>query len=446
MRRLTLQKTAAVSACAMLLLMCSCSGKAEETAQSASMAQSKVEHEEGEMNRVSVAPDRTPTADEVHFTQAFHTDADELFTVLTVTGTAMPQQQLYSVSDLESLCRLSFQYETLNSRGLPVILSDGAHTFCGVNLMHFLALCGADLGGDAYLSFYGGGDTVTVKASDIDAGASLIAFSEDFTPLNAASTTQGPLYLKLSAGGRDYQLGALTKLIIGENPPADPDYLYHNRSPYDQSLDKTFTVNVYKKGSEYLGALQTKTFTTAALEQLAQAHPDAVVSGYYGTIGDAKVFPSMGVGGWQDYFTGISLAWLMTNQLEITDFSGSAAFFGRDGLQYTQVDDLRYFTGDKADYNIVNRDGLVIHGSVPMIAFAKNGYPLLPEHDHECVGYVAYNELNNALADLGIYTEIGVIKNHSGPFCACLGNRDGLYGGYRIETGGDCVRMDIYLD
>ena len=48
------------------------------------------------------------------------------------------------------------------------------------------------------------------------------------------------------------------------------------------------------------------------------------------------------------------------------------------------------------------------------------------------------------LEELGVSCEIGVVKNQSGPFVAGLGNLDGLYGGYRVETGGDCVRIDIY--
>ena len=81
-----------------------------------------------------------------------------------------------------------------------------------------------------------------------------------------------------------------------------------------------------------------------------------------------------------------------------------------------------------------------------MIACTKNGYPILPEHDHESAAYVAYNHFNQQLYQRGINTEIGVVKNHNGPFVACLGNLKGYYGGAEIETGGDCVLMKVYID
>ena len=34
----------------------------------------------------------------------------------------------------------------------------------------------------------------------------------------------------------------------------------------------------------------------------------------------------------------------------------------------------------------------------------------------------------------------------SGPFIAGLANLDGVYGGYRNETSGDCIRVDLYVD
>ena len=42
--------------------------------------------------------------------------------------------------------------------------------------------------------------------------------------------------------------------------------------------------------------------------------------------------------------------------------------------------------------------------------------------------------------------DLGVVKNHSGPFVAALGDCDGYYGGYQMETSGDCIQMDIYLN
>ena len=71
--------------------------------------------------------------------------------------------------------------------------------------------------------------------------------------------------------------------------------------------------------------------------------------------------------------------------------------------------------------------------------------------DYVCVDadgrlIMEYNQLNVKLEELGISTSVGEVKNDKGPFVACLGNLSGVFGGYQQETGGDCVRLDIYLD
>ena len=112
------------------------------------------------------------------------------------------------------------------------------------------------------------------------------------------------------------------------------------------------------------------------------------------------------------------------------------------------MDDISYFEWqDRAEqYNVINREGNVIPYAVPMIASVKNGYPIMPKHDHESEGSIAYNHLSDNLDELGVTSSIGAVKNDKGPFVACLGNLSGVFGGYQIETGGDCIRLDIYLD
>jgi len=82
---------------------------------------------------------------------------------------------------------------------------------------------------------------------------------------------------------------------------------------------------------------------------------------------------------------------------------------------------------------------------VPMIGLIKNGAPILADHTHEGLGYIAYNTFNQYLESNGIGTEIGVIKNHNGPFIACLGNRTGFYGGNQVETGNNCVLIKLFI-
>jgi hypothetical protein len=153
----------------------------------------------------------------------------------------------------------------------------------------------------------------------------------------------------------------------------------------------------------------------------------------------------MGVGGWLDYYEGIRLSWLLDRAFDWETWEGRAELIDRDGEVYAQIEDLSYFRSDSSSYYVLSEDGVQIPQTEPMLAVSKNGYPLLKDHDHESEAYVAYNQLNQNLAALGIEVETGVVKNHSGPFVACLGNYDSYYGGNQIETGGDCISIRFYI-
>ena len=127
---------------------------------------------------------------------------------------------------------------------------------------------------------------------------------------------------------------------------------------------------------------------------------------------------------------------------------GKAELVGRDGEVYNTIEDISYFDheGREDSYYIMTPDGVRIPNAVPMVACVKNGRPILKEHEHESEAYVAYNTLNCNLEKQGIMTEVGVVKNHNGPFTACVGNLDGYYGGEQMETAGDCVLIRLYLE
>ena len=56
-----------------------------------------------------------------------------------------------------------------------------------------------------------------------------------------------------------------------------------------------------------MGAVKTAQFTTAEMEKMMDENPEAVVTNYYGTIGNEEIFQYMGVGGWLDCFKGLDL-------------------------------------------------------------------------------------------------------------------------------------------
>ena len=62
-------------------------------------------------------------------------------------------------------------------------------------------------------------------------------------------------------------------------------------------------------------------------------------------------------------------------------------------------------------------------------------------------GNIDYNTFNKNVNAAGYATkDIGLVKNVSGPFVAGLADLDGVYGGYRQETSGDCIRIDFYVN
>ena len=447
------------------------------TVLSFSCLSSAAAHEDAVKIR-SAPSDRTETGQDDLFRRGMHMTyltnesspygtGEVLYRTLTLTGDALGETQIYSVRDIEELASLSLRNQATNRLGLTahgtysLPAGDGTVkvSLQGLPLVRFLQLCGLPEEG-AFVRVYGGEDwdtpalTLTwheVVSGDAAAPA-LLAFGEyGGNPLLPDETgSGGPLCLVLGQrDGRALYVDNVTRIELGTSAQSEPPYYgHHNRAPFTDSLDKTFTVNLYDRTGAVGGKpLKSAVFTTAQLEIMAREHPEQVRRGYFGTLGNQTSMQSMGLGAWLDYFEGIDLLWLLTEQAGMPLISGRAVFYGRDGLPYTEVEDLRYLTDPAVhSYTIMTQEEVEIPGAVPMLAFSKNGYPLLPEHDHDSSGYHDYNRLNQNLMAAGVATEVGVIKNHNGPFVACLGNVDGFYGGYRKETGGDCVRIDIYLD
>jgi hypothetical protein len=369
-------------------------------------------------------------------------EATALFQTLTITGDALAETEVYSVKDLEELIRLSFVNSTVYDLGL----SAAAEGYYGLDFQVFLALSGVDTSDPDLTAVCGTSEgETTISLENMEDSTYLLALSNQDGPLDA----EGPICLVRIQDGAVETIPNLTRLTLAYDAvPENPEYGYHDREPYLESEDLAFTVEVYQEGAEYLGALKTVSFTTAQLEDLMRQYPEAVVSGYYGTIGDADNYQYVGVGGWLDYFEGLDLYWLLTEQAGIEPSAGRAQLYDRDGELYSEIDDLDYLWQAHAvpeEYYVLTAEGLEITGMIPMVATVKNGAPILADHVHDDAGYIAYNTLNETLEALGVSTEVGVIKNHNGPFIACLGNRSGYYGGNEVETGNNCVTLRLYL-
>lgn len=376
-------------------------------------------------------------------------EATELFYTFTITGEALSEAQIYPIKDLEELLRLSYVNSSMNSLGLPATVSG----YYGLEFGTLLELSGVDTG-DSELNILcesDDGSRITLRLSDLvqEGVRCVLAFSDEAGPLDFYGVGEGPVCLVVEDQGTVKKYTNLFRMTIGYGEePADPQYGYHNYGPYLESRDIAFTVEVYQSGAEYLGALKTVSFTTEELEEMMRQHPEAVVRGFYGTIGNEEHFRYIGVGGWLDCFEGLDFYWLLTEKVGLSTFSGRAELYDRDGLLYTEIDDLGYFSQahERAEeYYVMSAAGLKITGMIPMLATVKNGAPILPNHTHDGEDYIAYNTLNQSLEAAGVSTEVGVVKNHNGPFIACLGNRSGYYGGPEVETGNNCVTLRLYL-
>ncbi|MBO5460992.1 MAG: hypothetical protein J5983_04260 [Ruminococcus sp.] len=430
-----------------------------ETVQEVSMGEEAHEeetneHEDGLKIKQSEI-NREPTEEEEKFLSCLHisqiasdgiTDGSELYQTITITGSAMPEEQIYSVRDLEGLIQLSFQNENMNQLGLPM----NKNGLYGLDFSVFLDLCGADLSDEEVMLLleYEDGKTKEVSYTEATKGDRDL-FLSLASDADTAEENYPVLSLLLTEVDKNLALENLKRVTVAcEGEEADPEYRYHNYGGYKDSKDTELTIEIYQKGAEYLGVMKSYVFTTEEIEDLMRGNPEAVVRNYYGTIGNEEFFTYMGVGGWLDYFEGISLEWLLSEQAGISSLDGYAELVGRDGEIYSTIEDLTYISKSEEaeEYYILTSDGVKIPGCIPMIATVKNGRPMLPEHDHESETYIAYNKLNERLETEGVVTEIGVVKNHNGPFAACLGNRDGYYGGNQIETGGDCVLIRLYLN
>jgi len=362
-------------------------------------------------------------------------DVTALYRPLEVVVAGASSDQIFSLADLEELLSLALDEEALGSLALAVSCEIGGaqHTLAGLDLAAFLELCGAELPGSRLdLRLAASAGEVTAAVAPEQAG--VLVLTMDGAPMDGGAA--------VLIGGESPALIKGVRRLWPDGGLGDPHFEMHNRPPHDQSADIPFTIHIYKNGS----LADAATYTTAQLEALALEAPEAVCGGYFGIIGDVDSIGVMGPGGFLDYYEGFRLDYLLTEQVGLTQWSGSAKLYGRDGQLYAEIGDLAYFGQEADHYYSCTPEGGMIRGALPMIAYSKNGAPLLPDHEHESEGYVRYNAIRGRLNALEVEAGLGTVKNHSGPFVACLGNCEQLYGGYQMETAGDCIQLDLYLD
>ncbi len=365
-------------------------------------------------------------------------NADELYRPLKITGSLMMEEQIFSSSEIAAI-KENRSLGLTKTRNYHI---DGENIMAeGLDLAEFLSMCGAEVTDDAVIQLFtedSAHPEKTISVADIKKyGAEAIL------------EPRGSVYLSDSVVFR------VTRIIVGTpDNLADPYYGLHLREPLDYMKSMKFTVNFidqnrYPSADENAEAFKTITYTMEEIEKMMMDHPDQVFGNYFGVSGNEESKTKLGLGGFSDYFEGLSMSWLLSEQAGLKDGEGFAVFYGRDNDKFGTVKDLHYFfpeDGDYSRYYLELTETLSVDHAVPVLAVSKNGYPLLPEHDHEMEGNVDYNTFNHNAAEAGFETKIGLVKNVSGPFVAALANLDGSYGGYRNETSGDCIRIDLYVD
>lgn len=367
-------------------------------------------------------------------------NGNELYRPLKITGNLMPEEQIFSTSDITAI-------ENEKSLGLTKTrvrnIGGSDITVQGLDLAEFLILCGVERSA-------GEGAVIQLFADNTDLPEKTVSMADIMQyGTEAILEPGGSVYLS------DLIISNVKKILVSTpDNLADPYYGLHLREPLDYMQDIKFTVNFIDKGrytaaDENAEAFKTITYTMKEIEKMMTEHPEQVFGNYFGVSGNEESKTTLGLGGFSDYFEGISMSWLLSEKAGLKDGEGFAVFYGRDNDQFGIVKNLHYFfpkNGDYSKYYLELTDTFSVDHAVPVLAVSKNGYPLLPEHNHEMEGNVDYNTFTDNAKAKGFETKIGIVKNVSGPFIAALSNLDGSYGGYRNETSGDCVRIDLYVD
>lgn len=377
-------------------------------------------------------------------------NGNDLYSPLTITGNMFDEEEEFNAAELNTISE---------AKELKLSLSgsyDINGTLCtlkGINLLDFLTLCNLNKAApdNTVFQFYSKGSTSpdkTVTLGKLKAGEKpgMIALPQD---------QKGSLLFVGYDGSNYFKLNNLRKILVSSpSDLSDPHYGHHLREPLKYMQDLVFTVNMIDKNkySESDGdavPFKKVTCTLKEIEQIMLDDPKQVQGNYFGMSGNETSKSTMGLGGFFDYYEGLNLSWFLKEKAGLDTSDGYAVFYGRDNDKFGKVSDLSYFfpkDNDYSDYYLELTKDISVNNVTPIIAVSKNGYPLLPMHDHEMKGHVSFNKFHDNAIALGYDTEIGLVKNVSGPFVAGLPNLDGVYGGYRYETSGDCIRIDLYVN
>ena len=390
-----------------------------------------------------MAKDKELSEEEIELINSMHISNSEestgngkyLYDKVMITGRGIGEEQNYNVHDLESIACQSFESEFFNELGLVVDKNE----YTGISLTDLILLGRNENAKNInYVKIKSPKEEKVYKADKIiDEDKAILAFLKDGKPIATADGNAMDLVLTDGTVIEDVK-----SLICDDNKnPENPHYaMHHLNERFSSSNDLSFEVNIVENDK----IVKRGSMTTKELELYALSHENEVVKAYYGVSGIKDEYEVLGAGGWLDYFEGVKMKDIIKELVGDIPSNGRICFYDRDNKVFAEIEDISYlYSEDKEEYNVLDRDGIKIPYSEPIIAYGKNGYPLLAKHDHESPDYINQNFFATKLASMGIFIEEGVVKNHNGPFVAGLGNYENKYGGNQKETGAACIRIDI---
>ncbi len=188
----------------------------------------------------------------------------------------------------------------------------------------------------------------------------------------------GPL--RIIFGKKDYdhtngshQVKYALRVVVGEDLP----YTTHSYAPYDALADETLSVTVVDEEGI---TIKEQSFTVGELEDLIYGESVSVVAAE-----KARAKARYNIGGFADLYEGVDLSYLLFEEIGLPGTMGTVTFTG-SGEQELVVN-LADIT--RSDY-FNKLTG--VSGLKPVLAFAKNGYPLVKNKGDQ--GYLGSGIVN----------------------------------------------------
>ena len=221
----------------------------------------------------------------------------------------------------------------------------------------------------------------------------------------------GPL--RIIFGKKDYdhtngshQVKYALRVVVGEDVP----FTTHTYDPYNALADETLGITVVdEKGI----TIKNESFTVGELEDLIYGESVSVVAAE-----KARAKARYNIGGFADLYEGVDLNYLLFEKIGLPGTMGTVTFTGNGGQELvvsladiTSPDYFNELTG--------------VSGLKPVLAFAKNGYPLV--RDKNDPGYKG--------------SDTGVV-NRYGPLMALFGQtQEGSPGQWLKTVNAISVKM-----